>query len=195
MPMDGFAAQPRSCVGLARGDYSVPGIGDRKMSEIRPEERTTPAGRFVASLGYNFNRKEVLWVDYKNAISLHRVVTNNPKERRLERLATPTPLDKRISYGCINVPAKFFDNVVKPVFTRTYGIVYVLPDTRSISEIFRSYYDVDSPRGKETSVKLYEDTLERLKQLDFRSGHLNVRPYGKPERSVEEHKSGVTNGY
>ena len=44
-------------LGIARGDYTVPGIGDRKLSDIRPEERTTPAGRFVASLGYNFNGK------------------------------------------------------------------------------------------------------------------------------------------
>jgi hypothetical protein len=134
----------RVLLGLARGDYAVPGIGDRKLSDIRPEERTTPAGRFVASLGYNLKGKDVLWVDYEGAVSLHRVITNNPKERRLERLGTQTPLDKRISYGCINVPTTFFDNVVLPTFTGTKGIVYVLPETRSISEIFESYYDVDS---------------------------------------------------
>ena len=130
-------------LGLARGDDSIPGIGDRKLSDIRPEERTTPAGRFVASLGYNFYGKDVLWVDYDTAVSLHRVITTNPTERRLERLATPTPLDNRISYGCINVPAKFYNNVVSPAFTGTYGIVYVLPETRSISEIFALYYDVE----------------------------------------------------
>ena len=130
-------------LGLARGDDSIPGIGDRKLSDIRPEERTTPAGRFVASLGYNFNGKDVLWVDYDGAVSLHRVVTTKPTERRLQRLATPTPLDNRISYGCINVPAKFFDNVVSPAFTGTNGIVYVLPETRSNSEIFALYYDVE----------------------------------------------------
>ena len=130
-------------LGLARGDDSIPGIGDRKLSEIRPEERTTPAGRFVASLGCNLHGKDVLWVDYNGAVSLHRVVTNNPKERRLQRLASPTPLDKRISYGCINVPATFYNNVVSPAFTGTYGIVYVLPESRSISEIFALYYDVE----------------------------------------------------
>ena len=108
-----------------------------------PEERTTPAGRFVASLGYNVHGKDVLWVDYATAVSLHRVITTNPKERRLQRLASPTPLDHRISYGCINVPAKFYDNVVSPAFTGTYGIVYVLPETRSNSETFASYYDVE----------------------------------------------------
>ncbi|MDB5417707.1 MAG: L,D-transpeptidase, partial [Phenylobacterium sp.] len=92
-------------LGLARGDDSVPGIGDRKLSTIRPEERTTPAGRFIASLGADLGVKDVLWVDYADAISLHRVITTKPKERRLQRLATPTPADNRISYGCINVPA------------------------------------------------------------------------------------------
>jgi hypothetical protein len=145
-------------LGIARGDYTVPGIGNRKLSDIRPEERTTPAGRFVASLGYNFKGKDVLWVDFKNAVSLHRVITNNPKERRLERLASPAPLDRRISYGCINVPAKFFDNVVKPAFTGKSGIVYVLPEIRSISEIFKSYYDVELGRGRGATASLYEHT-------------------------------------
>lgn len=126
-------------LGLARGDDAVPGIGDRPMAAIRPEERTTPAGRFVANLDRNTSGKEILWVDYDGAISLHRVVTSNSKERRAERLATPSPLDNRISYGCINVPAKFFDNVVRPAFTGTNGIVYVLPETRPVREVFGSY--------------------------------------------------------
>jgi len=62
---------------------------------------------------------------------------------QVQRLATSTPLDKRISYGCINVPARFFENVVRPAFTKTNGIVYVLPETKSVREIFASYYDVE----------------------------------------------------
>lgn len=130
-------------LGLGRGDDSIPGIGDRKLSDIRPEERTTPAGRFMASLGINYGGKDVLWVDYDLAVSLHRVITTNPKERRLQRLATPTPLDNRISFGCINVPVEFFNNVVSPAFSGTSGIVYVLPETRSNKEIFALYYDVE----------------------------------------------------
>jgi len=130
-------------LGMARGDDSVPGIGNRKISHIRREERTTPAGRFVAALDRNLRGEDILWVDYDAAISMHRVHMNNPKERRLQRLATPTPLDNRISFGCINVPAKFYDNVVRPAFTGTNGIVYVLPETRSAREVFGSYYDVE----------------------------------------------------
>lgn len=133
-------------LGLAVGDDSVPGIGKRKLSSIRPEERTTPAGRFVASLARDIHGKEVLWVDYDTAVSLHRVATGQPKERRAERLASPSPLDKRITYGCINVPVWFYEKVVSPTFTRTFGIVYVLPETRSARDVFRSYDVQDSPR-------------------------------------------------
>jgi hypothetical protein len=126
----------RALLGLARGDDSVPGIGERKMSSIRPEERTTPAGRFVASLGHDTDNQDILWVDYADAIALHRVVTTNPKERRVQRLAMASPLDRRISFGCINVPAEFYDRVVIAAFTGTKGIVYVLPETRSIREVF-----------------------------------------------------------
>ena len=129
-------AASRALLGLAVGDDSVPGIGDRKMSSIRPEERTTPAGRFVASLGHNSKDSDILWVDYENAISLHRVVTSNPNDRRLQRLATTSTLDKRISYGCINVPVDFYENFVIPAFRGTKGIVYILPEKRKMREFF-----------------------------------------------------------
>lgn len=126
-------------VGLATGDLSVPGIGDRKLSDIRPEERTTPAGRFVAALGHDLGEKDIVWVDYAAAISMHRVITGNPKDRRLHRLATPRTTDNRITYGCINVPVRFYDEVVGPTFKGTSGIVYILPEVRPVGEIFPAY--------------------------------------------------------
>lgn len=126
-------------LGVARGDHAVPGIGERDYSEMPPKDRTTPAGRFVAALGMSTRGEDVLWVDYEGAVSLHRVVTARPKERRLQRLATPTPLDNRISYGCINVPARFYESVVRPAFSGTEGIAYVLPETRPVRELFGSY--------------------------------------------------------
>lgn len=126
-------------LGMAVGDDSAPGIGQRKLSAILPGERTTPAGRFVAALDYNLHGVEILWVDYDAAISLHRVVKGTPNERRAARLASPSPLDNRVSYGCINVPARFFDDVVKPAFTGSNGIVYVLPETRTAQAVFGAY--------------------------------------------------------
>jgi len=122
-------------LGAALGDDSAPGIGSQKLSTIRPSERTTPAGRFVAELGRDFAH-DVLWIDYGKALALHRVVHGNPGDHRLQRLATGSSLDKRITYGCINVPAQFYDDVVLPAFTGTAGIVYILPEVKTIQEVF-----------------------------------------------------------
>ena len=133
------AASP-ALLGLAQGDDTAPGIGNRPISTIRSDERTTPAGRFVASLASTGHGDEVLWVDYDASVALHRVV-DIPRERRLQRLASANPLDRRITYGCINVPAKFFDTVIGPTFRATSGIVYVLPETRSPRQVFGSSRD------------------------------------------------------
>jgi hypothetical protein len=132
-------------LGLAVGDDSVPGIGERTLSSIRPDERTTAAGRFVSSLGRDTQGGQILWVDYASALSLHPVITSNAKEHRAQRLATPTPLDNRISYGCINVPADFFKSVVKPAFTHSNGIVYILPETRPLRDVFPALAIKDTP--------------------------------------------------
>ena len=126
-------------LGVARGDDTVPGIGDRELSDMPPETRITPAGRFVAALGMSTRGVDVLWVDYEAGVSLHRVIINKPEERRFERLATPTPRDNRISYGCVNVPVRFYEQVVSPAFRGTNGIVYVLPETRPARVVFSSY--------------------------------------------------------
>ncbi|VTU37310.1 hypothetical protein RA8CHR_05690 [Variovorax sp. RA8] len=123
-------------LGLARGDDSVPGIGERPMAQIRPEERTTPAGRFATEPGRNLQGEDIVWVDYDAAVSMHRVRATNPAERRLERLATPGVEDNRISYGCINVPAAFYDAHVKPTLGAHRGVVYVLPETRPLAAVF-----------------------------------------------------------
>lgn len=117
-------------LGMGKGDDVAPGISDMPMSRIPPADRTTPAGRFLTAMGRNSYGKEILWLDYKNAISMHPVITSLPKQRRPQRLASPTPLDNRISYGCINVPPEFFTDVIHRLFSGTAGVVYVMPETR-----------------------------------------------------------------
>jgi hypothetical protein len=123
-------------LGLARGDDTVPGIGEKPLSEVKPEERTTPAGRFVAEHGTNMRGEHVVWVDYDAAVSMHPVLTTNPKEHRLQRLATPSVADNRISYGCVNVPTAFFQNVLLKTLDAPRPIVYVLPETRPLAATF-----------------------------------------------------------
>ena len=138
-------------LGAALGDDSVPGIGTRPIPDVRPEERTTPAGRFVAERGRNTFGEDIVWIDYDAAVSMHRVRTINPKERRLERLASPSVTDNRISYGCINVPSTFYDTYIRPIFTSHRAIVYVMPEIKSLQQVFGAY-DVAAKHGVLTST-------------------------------------------
>jgi hypothetical protein len=91
-------------LGLAIGDDSVPGIGQQKLSST-PIRAHHSRRSFCRPLTRNLKGEEILWMDYKNAIAMHPVVTSNPKERRTEGLASSNIKDKRISYGCIHMPA------------------------------------------------------------------------------------------
>jgi hypothetical protein len=136
-------------LGVTPGDESSPGVGDRELSAIKPKDRTTPAGRFVAKFGTASGHRNVLWVDYVTSISLHPVITVNKKERRLQRLKSPTPDDNRITFGCINVPALFYTKIVRPVFEETAGVVYILPETKPLNEVFLAFQaqSPESPHG------------------------------------------------
>jgi hypothetical protein len=137
-------------LGATPGDDSVADIGTRPMANVHQDEKTTPAGRFVAQAGKNAAHEDVVWVDYANAVSMHRVRLVDPKERRLERLASPDPAERRISYGCINVPVAFFDSVVWPLLGSTRAVVYVLPEVRDVHEVFTAAYpapDRPAPGG------------------------------------------------
>ncbi len=123
-------------LGYAVGDDTVPGIGSRPIEAVRPEERTTPSGRFVSLPGRNTLGEDVLWVDYHAAVSMHRVRLINAAERRAERLASPTAADNRISYGCINLPASFFEQVLWPHLRGGQGVVYVMPETKPLEQAF-----------------------------------------------------------
>ena len=137
-------------LGAAKGDDSVPGIGERPIPLVKPEERTTPAGRFIGERGSNATGEDVVWVDYDAAVSMHRVRPLVAAERRLQRLASPTPADNRISYGCINVPVAFFEAQIEPLFRQGKAVIYVLPETRPVHTVFHSY-DVQARQAAATA--------------------------------------------
>lgn len=123
-------------LGQAKGDASVPGIGERPMADIAPHERTTPAGRYKSEPGKNLTGETIVWIDYDAAVSMHRLRPSNPLEKRPERMATATPSDNRITYGCVNIPADFYDRWLLPTLGNTTGVVYVLPETKPAKELF-----------------------------------------------------------
>ncbi|RZJ12476.1 MAG: hypothetical protein EON50_11235 [Acidovorax sp.] len=123
-------------LGAALGDRSAPDIGQRPLSQIRPDERTTPAGRFVTEPGRNLKGDDIVWIDYEAAVSLHRVRSVSAAERRHQRLASQGAGDKRISYGCVNAPEAFYNQFISPLFGQARGVIYVLPDTEPFATFF-----------------------------------------------------------
>lgn len=128
-------------VGIAKGDTSSPGVGNRELSQIPVAQRTTPAGRFLAFFGKAVGYKDdVLWVDFASAVSLHPVVTTNKREHRLERLRSPTAKDNRITFGCINVDAAFYKTAIEPEFRQGGGgLVYIIPEAKRLDETFAGF--------------------------------------------------------
>lgn len=131
-----LVAQTPVLLGMATGDDSTPGIGSKSLATIGPAERTTPAGRFMARFGYAAGQQRVLWVDFATSVALHIVVTGNRKERRLERLMSDTAEDNRVTFGCINVGATLFNRQLTPLFSKHGGVVYILPDSKSMDDVF-----------------------------------------------------------
>ena len=126
-------------IGTAVGDDSAPGVGSKRLSQLKASEKTTPAGRFVARPGKDNHGANVVWIDYDAALSMHALASVSASERRAERMATPDPGDNRISNGCVNLPPKFFNGVLWPTVQKYGAVVYVLPETRTPHEQFGAY--------------------------------------------------------
>jgi hypothetical protein len=124
-----LAGVSRVLLGQQRGDDSLPGVGERtQQGRLRPEDMTTPAGRFVAQPGVNQTGERVVWVDHAAALAIHRLRKGPSEADRARRLASPDPQDKRASAGCIVVPVVFYEAVVEPVLGRARAVVYVIPE-------------------------------------------------------------------
>ena len=152
-------------LGLTVGDYTAPGLGNKPLSAVTIDERTTPTGRYLAALDKNVKGGELLWIDYDSALSLHPVVKGKPEERRAERLNSPSPLDNRVSYGCVNAPVDFFKKIVSPSFKKSDGIVYILPETRPAQQVFAAYYNVDereklAASGQEDAIAKFASNIK-----------------------------------
>ena len=126
-------------LGAQPGDHSVPGVGERAQTGVlAPEDRTTPAGRFLTQPGRNLEGEHVIWIDYAAALAIHRLRPGRAHQVRAARLESSAPHERRVSLGCIVVPVAFYLDVIEPLLGQRRGIVYVLPETQSARELFTS---------------------------------------------------------
>ena len=128
-------AESRIIVGQAAGDTALSDIGTRPLSRVRPHEKITPAGRFETEPGENTHGEDIVWLDYDSALSMHRV-RNVPGEHRLVRIRSDDVRQRRISFGCVNVPAGFYEQYIRPQFSDRAGVVYILPENAAVTSVF-----------------------------------------------------------
>lgn len=125
-------------LGLTPGDSAASSLDAGDFERLRAADRTTPAGRFVSEPGHNLQGEAIVWVDYASGLAIHRLRPAPAHERRPARLASATPDDNRISLGCVVIPVRFYEQVVAPVLGKSYGVVYVLPETRPLQHMLRA---------------------------------------------------------
>ncbi len=123
-------------IGIMPGDDASPGVGTKTLASLGPAEKTTPRAL----------SRQVRPAGGGRAGAVGRLcdlggVAPDPKdagarEKRRERMLSPTPDDNRITFGCINVPQAFYTRQLRPTFRRKGGYVYILPDTKPIDDVF-----------------------------------------------------------
>ena len=124
-------------LGSAPGDHGVPGAGERAQTgELAPEDRTTPAGRFLTRAGRNREGEHVVWIDYGAALAIHRLRPGRSQPIRAARLQSSSPQERRVTLGCVVVPVAFYLDVIEPLLGRRAGVVYVLPETGPARDLF-----------------------------------------------------------
>lgn len=117
---------------------STPALFGKGAGDSITTKNTTPSGRFELKRAANVDAKDygasaqALTVDGQTqtnnagTLAIHRVLTKHAKENRAGRLASPTAADNRISHGCINVPAEFYEQYMDGAGG---NVLYVMPDT------------------------------------------------------------------
>lgn len=126
----------------------------------------TPAGVFVLQrhftdeVGYGGDVM-FFWSENGDDYALHRTYTRNPHERREHRLTTLSALDNRISNGCINVPAAFYDRAIVPLHGAR---LFVLPE---FSAVFTAEHRGLSLNQNGGNVARFYDREENQAEIAF----------------------------
>ncbi len=104
------------------------------------DQKVTPAGRFTVrpendpEYGRVWTINEVHGKDWDLAI--HHVYLGSPSEHRGERIRSPNPLERHITYGCINVERATIEILTRKLPRKASVPLYVLPSDDSLIAAF-----------------------------------------------------------
>lgn len=147
-------------VGKNVGDF----IGNTDAGRITPSGRFEIAPETDATYGNVFSVMGTDMVDSETGdlveVAIHRLALHDPSENRPQRIATKTPLDNRISWGCLNLDNKVMDWAV-----RNYplgGVIYILPETAKGRSAFAPFSESNIESSKLLTKSSNVDRLNEL---------------------------------
>ena len=180
---------------------STPALFGKNVGDSITAKNTTPSGRYDLTRATNINNSaygnsaQVLTVNGQmqtnNAgnLAIHRVLTSFPSENRVGRLDSATASDNRISHGCINVPASFYDAHLDNVGD---AVVYVLPETDAGRT---GVFNVNVPTTV-TTVTTVEPQMDNAnaKSVEVKPSDIQSAPatYGEPKQAPVKALAPVT---
>jgi hypothetical protein len=121
---------------LASGSEPPRGLS---LARFEYEAATTEARRvanWVADSGDNAGAAN--GDDSTPGIGTRPIALVRTDEGRLERLAKRS-IDNRISFGSINVPVRFYEAHIGPIFAMHEVVIYALPEDKPVEQVFGTY--------------------------------------------------------
>ena len=138
--------------GKTTGDV-IPGPSKR-AGVSRVSLQKTPAGRFgnVETVASTDPLYAPAWIDFIQLgphwkVAIHKVWNGMPAQKRSNRLKSKTPLDNRISGGCINIDESVLVDDMIPAFEGG-GVVYVLPESEAGVKSFSGFEETVGKEAK-----------------------------------------------
>ena len=120
-------------------------VGKDVGDKLEGAKKITPAGQYDLHLvpdaeytgGFVYHMGGAVREDGLT-VAVHAVYTGEASEKRPERLATPTPKDNRISWGCINVNNSTMVDTLLPAKAEINGsLIFVMPEnSEDIAKFF-----------------------------------------------------------
>jgi len=133
--------------GAMHSDVLTTAQAAKSIDDVGESDKITPAGVFrgeaYKSPSYG---NAVRFARYANSnLLIHRAFNSE----RMRLLKSPTLSDRRITYGCINVPPAFMDHVLVTHFGGE-STVFVLPENQSA----RSFFSIHEAPGPLTPAEI-----------------------------------------
>lgn len=134
----------------------------------------TPAGIFSirnqsAPASYGGDLQQFATAPNGDVYAIHRVLTTNPSQNRVGRLASETATDNRISLGCINIPVETYNQYLGRNFQ---GKLYIIPEQNELGSVFRGIENQSATQDLQNGQTLSED-MSDITSGQYRSSTSN----------------------